>query len=44
MRQNDLSPSPGSKHKRKRIGRGWSSGHGKFCGRGSKGQKARSGG
>lgn len=38
----DLKPAPGSTHKRKRVGRGRSSGHGKTCGRGTKGEKARS--
>ncbi len=44
MRQNDLSPAPGSKKNRKRVGRGLGSGHGSYSGRGRKGQKARSGG
>lgn len=44
MRLNELSPRPGAKHRRKRIGCGESSGHGKTSGRGHKGQKARSGG
>ncbi|OGO00100.1 MAG: 50S ribosomal protein L15 [Chloroflexi bacterium RBG_13_52_14] len=43
MKQNELSPSPGSKHKRKRIGRGDGSGHGTYSCRGLKGQKSRSG-
>ena len=43
-RLNDLSPAEGSKHGRKRLGRGISAGGGKTCGRGHKGQKARSGG
>ena len=43
MRQNELSPSPGSKHARKRIGRGDGSGHGTYSCRGLKGQKSRSG-
>jgi large subunit ribosomal protein L15 len=38
-----LSPSPGSRRKRKRVGRGPSSGHGKTSGRGHNGQKSRSG-
>ncbi len=38
----DLKPAPGSTQKRKRVGRGRSSGHGKTCGRGTKGEKARS--
>jgi len=44
MRLDELKPVPGSKKKRKRVGRGESSGHGKTSCRGSKGQKARSGG
>lgn len=44
MRQDELSPAPGSKHRRKRIGRGDGSGHGTYSCRGLKGQKARSGG
>lgn len=42
-RQNELVPSPGSRHKRKRIGRGLGSGHGRYSGKGQKGQKSRSG-
>ena len=41
---SNLSPAEGSTHRRKRVGRGPSSGHGKTAGRGQKGQKARSGG
>lgn len=44
MRQNDLSPYPGSKRPRKRVGRGLASGHGRYSCRGIKGQKSRSGG
>ena len=44
MRLHELSPRPGAKHRRKRLGCGESSGHGKTSGRGHKGQKARSGG
>ncbi len=44
MKQNELSPAPGSKRDRKRVGRGNSSGHGTYSGRGQKGQKARAGG
>ena len=40
---NDLSPVPGSTHKKKRIARGNASGHGTYSGRGIKGQKSRSG-
>jgi large subunit ribosomal protein L15 len=43
MRLHNLKPTPGSKHPRKRLGRGESSGHGKTSGRGGKGQTARSG-
>jgi large subunit ribosomal protein L15 len=44
MRLHDLKPQPGAKHRPKRLGSGESSGHGKTCGKGHKGQKARSGG
>jgi large subunit ribosomal protein L15 len=44
MRLHNLRPSPGSRHRVKRLGCGESSGHGKTSGKGSKGQKARSGG
>ena len=43
MRQDKLSPAPGSKKGRKRVGRGDGSGHGTYSGRGCKGQKSRSG-
>ena len=43
MRQDKLSPAPGSKKSRKRVGRGDGSGHGTYSGRGCKGQKSRSG-
>ena len=43
MRLNELSPAPGSKKSRKRLGRGVGSGNGKTSGRGHKGAKARSG-
>ena len=43
MRQDELSPPPGSKKNRKRVGRGNGSGHGTYSGRGCKGQKSRSG-
>ena len=43
MRQNELSPAPGSKKARKRVGRGDGSGHGTYSGRGCKGQKSRAG-
>ena len=44
MDLNKLSPMPGSRKNRKRVGRGPGSGLGKTCGRGQKGQKSRSGG
>ncbi|MCM3176038.1 MULTISPECIES: 50S ribosomal protein L15 [Paenibacillus] len=44
MKLHELSPSPGSRKERKRVGRGPSSGTGKTSGRGHKGQNSRSGG
>ena len=44
MRLNSLSPAPGSRRNSKRVGRGIGCGNGKTCGRGHKGQKARTGG
>lgn len=44
MRLHNLSPRPGAKKRRKRLGTGESSGRGKTSGKGHKGQKARSGG
>jgi len=38
---HELKPNPGATHRRKRVGRGIGSGHGKTAGRGTKGQKAR---
>ena len=43
MKLGELSPAPGSKKKRFRVGRGHGSGNGKTAGYGHKGQKARSG-
>lgn len=43
MKLNELKPAPGSTRKRKRVGRGNSSGKGGTAGRGHKGQKSRSG-
>jgi large subunit ribosomal protein L15 len=43
MKLHDLTPNPGSKKSRKRVGRGISAGQGKTAGRGTKGQGARSG-
>ena len=44
MKLNSISPGPGSKKTRLRVGRGASAGQGKTCGRGVKGQRARKGG
>lgn len=44
MKLHELKPSEGSRHSRKRLGRGTSSGQGKTAGRGQKGQLARQGG
>src|ERR671923_1790464 len=44
MKLDELRPAGGAKKKRKRVGRGPASGHGKTSGKGSKGHKARSGG
>ncbi|MBP1907420.1 50S ribosomal protein L15 [Paenibacillus turicensis] len=44
MKLHELSPAPGSRKERKRVGRGTGSGTGKTSGRGHKGQNARSGG
>ena len=43
MKLHELSPNPGSRQRRKRVGRGDSSGLGKTAGRGEKGQKSRPG-
>ncbi len=43
MKLHELSPAPGSRHKKKRVGRGPGSGLGKTAGRGHKGQRSRSG-
>ena len=40
---NNLKPAKGSKHRKKIVGRGVGSGHGRTATRGTKGQKARSG-
>ena len=44
MRLNTISPAPGSRKARTRVGRGGGSGLGKTAGRGHKGQKARKSG
>ncbi len=44
MKLNTISPAPGARKPRLRVGRGASAGQGKTCGRGVKGQRARKGG
>lgn len=44
MQLNTLKPAEGSKHAKRRVGRGIGSGLGKTAGRGHKGQKSRAGG
>jgi large subunit ribosomal protein L15 len=44
MKLHDLRPAEGSRKERTRVGRGIAAGKGKTAGRGTKGQKARSGG
>jgi large subunit ribosomal protein L15 len=44
MQLNQIKPAEGSKHAKRRVGRGIGSGLGKTAGRGHKGQKSRSGG
>jgi large subunit ribosomal protein L15 len=44
IKLSDLRPAPGSRKAERRVGRGHGSGRGKTAGRGTKGQKARSGG
>jgi large subunit ribosomal protein L15 len=44
MELGELRGAPGSRKKKRRVGRGHGSGRGKTCGRGHKGQKSRSGG
>ena len=44
MNLHELKPTDGARKKEVRVGRGIGSGVGKTCGRGHKGQKARSGG
>jgi large subunit ribosomal protein L15 len=43
MRLHDIKPAPGSTKRKKRVGRGRASGHGKTSTRGHKGQGSRSG-
>jgi len=44
MKLNEITDNPGSRHAKKRVGRGIGSGLGKTAGRGGKGQTARKGG
>ena len=44
MKMGELHSAEGSRKKKKRVGRGTSSGHGKTSGRGHKGQNSRQGG
>jgi len=44
MELNGIKPADGSKHAKRRVGRGIGSGMGKTAGRGHKGQKSRAGG
>ena len=44
MNLNNIKPGSGSKHAKRRVGRGIGSGLGKTAGRGHKGQKSRAGG
>jgi large subunit ribosomal protein L15 len=44
LKLHELQPTVGSRHPRKRVGRGTSSGYGKTAGKGTKGQLARQGG
>ena len=44
MQLNSIKPGSGSKHSKRRVGRGIGSGLGKTAGRGHKGQKSRAGG
>ena len=43
MKLHDLKPNPGSKKDRTRVGRGISAGQGNTAGRGTKGQRSRTG-
>ena len=43
MKLHDIKPNPGARHRRRRVGNGESSGLGKTCGKGHKGQKSRAG-
>ncbi|MCG3127063.1 MAG: 50S ribosomal protein L15 [Phycisphaerae bacterium] len=41
---HEITAEAGARHRRKRVGRGRGSGHGKTCGRGTKGCQSRAGG
>lgn len=43
MKLHELAPAPGSKKRRRRVGRGIAAGQGASCGFGMRGQKSRSG-
>jgi large subunit ribosomal protein L15 len=43
MKLNEIKDNPGARHRKMRVGRGIGSGKGKTCGRGGKGQTARTG-
>ena len=43
MKLNELKGNPGARHRKMRVGRGIGSSKGKTCGRGGKGQTARTG-
>ncbi len=43
MMEHNITPSPGARRARKRVGRGDAAGQGSYGGRGMKGQKSRSG-
>ena len=43
MKLHEITPPKGAKKRKKRLGTGSSSGHGGTCGKGSKGQRSRSG-
>jgi len=43
MKLHDLKPAEGATHRKRRVGRGISAGQGKTAGRGTKGQRSRTG-
>lgn len=44
VKQHEIKAPPGSRHRKKRVGRGIGSGHGVYSTKGVKGQKSRTGG